>query len=657
MYDDFGNSSAKPYSQSTRLVLKNLAIYLSEKNLIISDAVKQLSEVIDYQEPSNYYKTKLPKKTPHTLENSLEHILIRPVEFILQKQGFVKLQGDLQITTDFDKKVVNLEQDYLKISFNFEGDGIIKLDIDSTTSMNAVTEELIENVFGIIAPYLIEVANFWGLDESFFPDSIRNQRGFTLSIRRQFMLDIVKTGNFFDLSLRKLSQLFYKSPRSIYSLLRAERMNRRIDIGMLDNWKFITNNWDYNTFKQITDKDITKLEFTLIQQSIIDALDKWTLEQQYLDDSLIKIKSGKRSSLLFDVATRVKLAAMYEKGQTMSFTAVENDFGLSNGRFQTTFRGLPTTQLGRDNLKEDLQKMYIKITNWHEAEFGERGAMKEPPTGAMEIQKLMAYQGALRSIYKLVKETNLDFTSPSIKTMSLVDAVDNNQELIMNYYDRTNWQDDASKAYIRVFQFAKRLGVDPLTFRINPDNSLFDPHHFKAFKFRKMSTHNQDLIETSKRFHRKYEILYKTYGRRGAEVYVETLIKSLDELLALKDSAGNIRDIKDADIKRVLQANFGPEWKKVYDGWVSDFTVGMEGIDNYKDSLDNINDLRKEYLPGNTFGKDYKMFLINEFPSVYEVYRKHLLGKVIDISKVIATQADVDYFNILYRGNTRIRLR
>ncbi|KKL25490.1 hypothetical protein LCGC14_2404760, partial [marine sediment metagenome] len=115
------------------------------------------------------------------------------------------------------------------------------------------------------------------------------------------------------------------------------------------------------------------------------------------------------------------------------------------------------------------------------------------------------------------------------------------------------------------------------------------------------------------------------------------LIKSLEELFALKDSTGNIRDIEDADIQRVLRANFGSEWRNVYDGWKSKFTVGMAGIDNFKDSLDNINDLRKEYLPGKTFGKDYKMFLINEFPSVYEVYRKHLLGKVIDISKVVAT--------------------
>ncbi len=301
--------------------------------------------------------------------------------------------------------------------------------------------------------------------------------------------------------------------------------------------------------------------------------------------------------------------------------------------------------------------MYIEIAGWHEAEFGKRGELKAPPRDKIQIQKLSAYQDALESIYLFTRSANLVFSSPTVKHISLMESKTSKEELIMNHYDTKNWNNKASKAFIRVFQFAKRLGVDPLTFRINPDNSPFDPHHFRAFQFRKMSTHNQDLIETSKRFHRKYEILEKTYGWRGAEVYVETLIKSLEELLNLKDSAGNIKKIEDADVKRVLQANFGGEWQGVYKGWVSEFTQGMAGIDNYKDSLDKINDLRFEYLPGNPKGKDSRDFLKENYISIFSLYEKSLQGKVIDISKLIATQTNVDYFNILYQGHTRIRLR
>jgi len=105
-----------------------------------------------------------------------------------------------------------------------------------------------------------------------------------------------------------------------------------------------------------------------------------------------------------------------------------------------------------------------------------------------------------------------------------------------------------------------------------------------------------------------------------------------------------------------LQENFGNEWKKVYDGWVSEFTKGMAGIDNYIDALDKINDRRLKYLSGNTLGNSYSDFLMNEYYDIYDNdYRKHLLG-VIDISKIVATQGDVDYFNILYRGYSRARL-
>jgi len=40
----------------------------------------------------------------------------------------------------------------------------------------------------------------------------------------------------------------------------------------------------------------------------------------------------------------------------------------------------------------------------------------------------------------------------------------------------------------------------------------------------------------------------------------------------------------------------------------------------------------------------------------YKQFLKNLQGKVIDISKIIATQTDVNYFNILYGGHVRIKL-
>ena len=146
-------------------------------------------------------------------------------------------------------------------------------------------------------------------------------------------------------------------------------------------------------------------------------------------------------------------------------------------------------------------------------------------------------------------------------------------------------------------------------------------------------------------------------GWRAAQVYVETLVKSLEELINLKDKSGALINIEEKDVRRVLKENFGEsEWESVYDGWVSDFTEGMDDIDNYQDALDEINDRRMKYMPGNTQGKTSKDFLYREYHGIYiTFYQKYLLGNIA-LSKYVTTQKDVDYFNILFKGYTKIKL-
>lgn len=398
----------------------------------------------------------------------------------------------------------------------------------------------------------------------------------------------------------------------------------------------------------------------------MNEIDNWIYDKQYLDDSLISIKKGKKQSLLYDIASSARFSASLKKGKMLSFNDLEADdvFGIIRSRFYTSFRGLPQSEIGWNNLKEDLEKIYVQVVEWHE-EIA-RNRYEEPGTRRADLtydridadtyQKLYYYQKTLNAIYKFMVKNNLDFLSPTVKDVKLIEAINNDQELIMNSYDLQYWKDGIEKSYIKVFQLSKYLGIDPLTFRINPDNSPFDPHHFRALEFRQMSSHTQDLIVTSKRFHRKYEVLQNTLGWRGAEVYVETLIKCLEELLTLKDSSGSLRKIKDSDVRQVLQKNFGSDWKSVYNGWVSEFTQGMDGIDNYKDALDKINERRLKYMPGNPDGYAYKDFLLKEYKVVfYNDYWKNLKGRPV-ISRIIASQKDIDYFNILFKGFSKARL-
>jgi len=273
---------------------------------------------------------------------------------------------------------------------------------------------------------------------------------------------------------------------------------------------------------------------------------------------------------------------------------------------------------------------YKNVRSRYEKPSSKYSSLTYDRTNANTIHKLYYYQKTLNSFYRFMVSEGLDFVSPTVKGVGLIEARANKDELIMNQYDLQYWKEGVDKSYVNVFQITRFLGVDPYTFRINPSNSPFDPHHFRAFAFRKMSTHTQDLIVTSKRFHPKYEALKGRYGRRAAEVYVETLINSLDELMGLRDSLGNIRKIQDSDVITVLKKGFGSEWKNVYDGWVSEFTSGMSGIDNYKDALDKINENRLEYLPGNIKGYTLEDFLKKEYMTIYiNNYYKYLRGSIL----------------------------
>lgn len=149
----------------------------------------------------------------------------------------------------------------------------------------------------------------------------------------------------------------------------------------------------------------------------------------------------------------------------------------------------------------------------------------------------------------------------------------------------------------------------------------------------------------------------KTWRELILLVGVEALVKSLEELIDLRDKSGTLIKIEDKDVQRILRENFGEsEWESVYDGWVSDFTEGMDDIDNYQDALDKINDRRMKYMPGNSLGKNSRDFLSNEYHSVYtNFYQKYLQGNIA-LSKYITTQRDADYFNILFRSYSRIKL-
>ena len=98
------------------------------------------------------------------------------------------------------------------------------------------------------------------------------------------------------------------------------------------------------------------------------------------------------------------------------------------------------------------------------------------------MEKLYAYQDAMLKIIDL----GYDFNSPTLGTVNLFEARNSETELIMNAYDKKYWNDHISHSFLNVYQISKFFGFDSLTFRANPSDYLFDPHHLKAFQFRKI---------------------------------------------------------------------------------------------------------------------------------------------------------------------------
>jgi hypothetical protein len=216
------------------------------------------------------------------------------------------------------------------------------------------------------------------------------------------------------------------------------------------------------------------------------------------------------------------------------------------------------------------------------------------------------------------------------------------EELVMNHYDINYWGKDTTRAYHVIYHLCRYLGFDPMTFTPLNDNIFkggekaggYKRHHFLALMFRQMSSHVDDIVLTSDHFHiSHYETFLKKNGL-DAEVYVKQLMKSLVELIEMKDQNGNFLVIEEKHMRAVLYKNFGKVvGEQVLEGWKeqSDFIV----------RLTEFNDRRLR-----TFKGDYKQFLIDDYNNAYSAYYQRVTR--ITFTKILATRSDLDFLSTIY---------
>lgn len=136
-----------------------------------------------------------------------------------------------------------------------------------------------------------------------------------------------------------------------------------------------------------------------------------------------------------------------------------------------------------------------------------------------------------------------------------------------------------------LFQLAKYLGFDPLTFTPLDDadmaTSKYRLHHFLAEIMRQMSSNVGDVVLTSEDLHGTYE---KFKDSRAGEAYIRGLMKTIQDLININSGTA----IKPTDVLNTLIENLGDKkGSEVYLSW----TIGSK-FTEFKRNLDKFNDRR-----------------------------------------------------------------
>jgi len=297
--------------------------------------------------------------------------------------------------------------------------------------------------------------------------------------------------------------------------------------------------------------------------------------------------------------------------------------------------------------------------SWFERDFGTRdpAMVKYTQLSSDDYNKFFYYTQALRSIADICRDRGYNFASPTITGFSLIQAINSERELVMNYYDLEYWKEDTVKTFHRLYHLTKYLGFDPLFFAsLDPDLGKSRRHHFLSFIFRKMSSFVGDHVLTTVKFHPSYDTLFDRMGKRQAQVFIEGLLASLEGLIWLTDSSGNFKEVTEEDIKANLKKHLGSLSGKAFDYWTRGTGKNTRTMAQFRASLEEFNKRRQFIIDpnGKLIPKGYQDFLSAKFRLFYE-------DKFADLIKLnpelfLGSKKDFLFMNFVYIGVHRFDL-
>ncbi|MBD3195955.1 MAG: hypothetical protein GF317_12915 [Candidatus Lokiarchaeota archaeon] len=576
----------------------------------------------------------------------IKHLLIAPIKYLFDKKNIdgVLSIADKQISLSFND-LNNLKlDDWIKSVAKINSVDIsLSFSCIVSNNIQAEVKNYKDKIIRIIIPYINEVLSFWSLKARL--DKYPNADPIVEHLTLKFLKDI-------DLGaqIAKVSSLIFGNNDELPRKLRRGTGLRAHSFPSL---KYQINRISSKDFKKIYDLKLSDFGVEIIKEKLRETISQ-TFKTFIREKSYTRNNLGSETTQL--LSSIIYATSLHDNLHKQSGTQFYGLRGKITEILQISTKGLLVIAKEGPSANLKIESLYNTISLWLQQEYGDRAQGIHHQETFEDTERFHAYQEALRNIYRFARNKGFDFDSVTVRDMTLMEALKKPKgkapkELVMNYYDLNTWKDKISKAYINVLQISKFFGIDPLTFRINPNNQPFDPHHFKAFPFRKMSSHGRDLIVTSRHFHPIYDKMQNKMGWRVGEMFIDSLMKSLEDLIYLKDDSGNYREIKPDDIKHVLKKNFGGEWEYVYEGWVSEFSKGVniEGIGDFDKALDDINQQRLKYLPGNPNNFEAKDFLKIEYPDIYKNhFRDHLMKASIILSDYVTTQDEIDEYNRLF---------
>lgn len=468
------------------------------------EKISDLSTIIDYSKPDQYYKLQHPKKTPKDLNSMLDRLIIGPLKFMIhEKTGQSINDGD--IVKNQNERKINIGN-LLLIDYSAE----ISIEFSETVSddLRQYVKEYLEVVKGTINNILF----YWRISAqlSVYQDSFK----------KSFFSQIFDVMNrriplFEDIDIDQISTILYPNRRNTYlaDLLGSSVSKRTMDIFKIEKLKFTILHMSRDDLNRIFKRDLTRVEFEYMKADILDKIDKFVLNFQvgiipnsktYKYAYYSNLQSQDRSKI-HNFVTNILIAAKLESQRDLKLYNLKNIFSIGDAIFNLRKRGYPA--INEHSLIVDFRNIYNTIYSWFERDFGTRdpAMVKYTQLSREDYNKFFYYTQALQSIVDICRDRGFDFASPSITGVSLIQAINSERELVMNYYDLKYWEGkpigDTIKAYHRIYHLTKYLGFDPLFFAgLDQDMGKSRRHHFLGFIFRKMSSFVGDQMLTTVKF-------------------------------------------------------------------------------------------------------------------------------------------------------------